>query len=298
VSARLAVVQRLVAAWSAGWVVVRWAYLQDLAGLPDRRWAPIGALATVDGPPSRALVTAALAAVVVLGALLAVGRAPRWAVPVWAAAVLLVSTFASSWGQVFHTENLLALHAIVLAAAAVLPRPDPDVVLRALAVVTVTTYVVAGVAKLRDGGLEWLTGDVLRHQVAFDNARKAVVGGATSPLGTRLVDHAWLWPPLAAGALVVELGAPLALLHRRLATAWVAAAWAFHAGVLALMAIGFPYQLALVAFAPLLPVERLRFLAPNSEPNSEPTSEPNSEPATPATRIRVPRVAGSAGGAR
>src|SRR5690606_24095402 len=72
----------------------------------------------------------------------------------------------------------------------------------------------------------------------------------------------WLWPPLAAGSLAVELGAPLALLHRRVAHAWVAAAWCFHAGVLALMAIAFPYQLAVVAFAPLLPVERLRWLVP------------------------------------
>ena len=93
---RLAVVQRLVAAWSAGWVVVRWPYLQDLAGLPDRRWAPIGVLAPADGPPSRLVVTAVLAAVVVLGAALALGRAPRWAVPAWAGAVLLVTTFASS----------------------------------------------------------------------------------------------------------------------------------------------------------------------------------------------------------
>jgi hypothetical protein len=292
VTVRLAVVQRLVAAWSAGWVVVRWAYLQDLAGLSGRRWAPIGVLAPAGDPPGRVLVTVALVAVVLLGGAIALARAPRWVVPVWAGAVLLVTTFASSWGQVFHTENLLALHALVLAAAAVLPRPDPELVVRALAVVTVTTYVVAGVAKLRDGGLEWLTGDALRHQVAFDNARKAVVGGSTSPLGTRLVAHGWLWPPLAAGALVVELGAPLALLHRRLAAAWVVAAWAFHAGVLALMAIGFPYQLALVAFAPLLPVERLRVLAPDLV---RPTS---GEPATAGTRIRVPRVAGRGGGAR
>ena len=255
---RLVVVRRLVAAWSVGWVVVRFAYLRGLADLPEARWEPVGVLAPLDRPPSSAVVLAVLLAAVGLGAWVALDRAPRPAVVGWAVAVLLITTWASSWGQLFHTENLLALHALVLGAGALLwRRPDPALLVRALAVVTVVAYVVAGVAKLRGSGLGWLTGDVLRDQVAFDNARKAVIGGATSPIGTRLVEHAWLWPPLALGSLVVELGAPLALLHRRVATAWVAAAWCFHVGVLALMAIGFPYQLALVAFTPLLPVERL-----------------------------------------
>ena len=39
---------------------------------------------------------------------------------------------------------------------------------------------------------------------------------------------------------------------------WIAAAWGFHVGILVLMAIGFPYQLLGVAYAPLLPLERIR----------------------------------------
>ena len=57
--------------------------------------------------------------------------------------------------------------------------------------------------------------------------------------------------------LVVELGAPLALLGRRWAYTWVALAWSFHVAVLALMAVLFPYPLVGVAFASMLPVERL-----------------------------------------
>lgn len=263
-TARLAVVQRLVGAWSAGWILVRLPYLRGLSDLPDGRWSPVGVLAGLDAPPAPGLVTALLLAAAALGAFVALDRAPAPAVAAWAVLVLLVTTWASSWGQLFHTENLLALHALVLGAAAVARRwrPDPALVVQALAVVTVATYVVAGVAKLRESGLDWIAGDVLRDQVAFDNVRKAVVGGATSPIGTRLVDHGWVWPPLAAASLVVEVGAPLALLRPRLATCWVVAAWAFHVGVLALMAIGFPYQLALVAFVSLLPVERLHRLVP------------------------------------
>ena len=62
--------------------------------------------------------------------------------------------------------------------------------------------------------------------------------------------------------MAVELGAPLALLGRRCGVAWAAAAWLFHVGVFALMAIAFPYALSGIAFAPLLPVERLRLPRP------------------------------------
>jgi hypothetical protein len=262
VTARLVPVRRVVAAWSALWVLVRFPYLRALADLPEHRWEPVGLLAPLPHPPPDLLVTAALAGAAGLGALVALDRAPRPAVVGWSVLVLGVTTWASCWGQLFHTENLLALHALLLGAAALVARPDPAFVVRAMAVVTVVAYVVAGAAKLRGSGLEWLTGDVLRDQVAFDSARKAVVGGATSPLGTRLVEYERIWPPLAAASLAVELGAPVALLHRRLAHGWVAAAWLFHVGVLALMAIGFPYQLSLVAFAPLLPLERVRWLVP------------------------------------
>jgi hypothetical protein len=178
---------------------------------------------------------------------------------VWAATILLVATYVSSWGQLFHTENLLVLHALVLAAWALAPRPvDPVTVLRALVVVVVAAYVVAGVAKLRGSGWDWLEGDILRNKVAFDNLRKSVIGAPASPFAETALGAGWLWSPLAVLTLVVELGAPVALLGRRWATSWIVAAWAFHVGILAVMAIGFPYQLLGIAYAPLLPLERIR----------------------------------------
>jgi hypothetical protein len=95
--------------------------------------------------------------------------------------------------------------------------------------------------------------------VAFDNLRKAVIGAPGSPVAEAVLGAGWLWPVLAAVTVVVELGAPVVLLgRRRLTTAWIAGAWGFHVGILAIMAIAFPYQLLGVAYAPLLPVERLR----------------------------------------
>ena len=77
---------------------------------------------------------------------------------------------------------------------------------RLAALVTVLTYVLAGVAKLRLGGLEWMLGDTLRNHVAYSAARLDLLGGTPSPLGRRLVAQAWLFPPLAIATVLVELG--------------------------------------------------------------------------------------------
>ena len=45
--------------------------------------------------------------------------------------------------------------------------PGADWPVRVAAVVTVLTYVLAGIAKLRIGGVAWMTGDTLRNHVAF-----------------------------------------------------------------------------------------------------------------------------------
>jgi len=194
----------------------------------------------------------------VSSAALAAGWRTRLTGPSAALAVLAVATYRSSWGQLFHTEHLLVLHLLVLGAALGLAARDDGFVLRLLAVVTVATYVVSAWAKLRTGGLDWISGDTLRNQIAYDNVRKEVLGAPSSPLAGLLVPHAWLFPPLAAATIAVELGAPLALLGARAARWWAGAVWLFHLGVAALMAIVFAYPLSGVAFAPLLPVERLR----------------------------------------
>lgn len=258
---RLRVVRALVGAYAAIWMVVRLRYHLGLSGFDDARWSPVGVLAPFDGPPPAWIASIVLLVAIPLAAALAVGWRVRLTAPMCALATLLVTTYASSWGQLFHTENLLVLHLGVLAGAALVRRPDPALVLRVLAVATAAAYVVSGVAKLRGSGWAWVTGDVLRDQVAYDNLRKALLGAPYSPIGARAVAHGWLFAPMAVAALVIELGAPLALLGRRAGAAWSGAAWLFHVGVFALMAIAFPYQLAGVALAPLLPVEGLR--APN-----------------------------------
>lgn len=264
---RLALLRVLVTAYGVVWLVARAPHLWDVTRFADDRWRPIGVLAGLDRPPSASVVALVVTLAVVSGVAALVGWRYRIAAPVFAVSLLLATTWRNSWGQIFHTENLLVLHLFVLAlvpAAAAWsvdarrshPSPRPDTrfggPIRIMALLTVATYVVAGVAKVRFGGAAWLDGDVLAHQIAFDNVRKAAVGSPTSPLTGLLLDARWLLTPMAVATLLVELGSPLALLSRRAAQVWAAAAWGFHVAILATMVIVFAYPLSVVALVPVL----------------------------------------------
>lgn len=273
---RLAVLRILVCGYVLGWSLVRLPAHLAHTGQPARRWDPVGVLAPFGDPLPDWLVVGAAVLTPALAGAAALGWRYRVTAPLLAAAVLVVATLDSSWGQVFHTENLMVLHVIVLAAApaaadtlALGRRAGPagpdgryGWPVRLAAVVVALAYLAAGLAKLRASGWAWAGGDVLRNLVAHDNLRKAVLGDAYSPLGTALVRHGWLFPPLAIASLAVELGAVPALPWRRARVAWAVAAWVFHLGVLALMAIVFPYQLTGVAFAPFARLERFPGVRP------------------------------------
>ena len=77
-----------------------------------------------------------------------------------------------------------------------------------------------------------------------------------SDIGVSMVRHPALFAPLAVLTLFIELGAPLALAHRRVALAWTLGAWAFHIGVLVTMGITFAYPLSFVPFLAFFRLER------------------------------------------
>ena len=268
---RLAVVRILVGAYAVVFVILRSFHWLDTSRLPLRRFQPVGVLAWMDEPLSTGVV-AALAIVALAGAVaFTIGWRFPLVAPAFALVLLILTTHGNSWGQVLHTENLLVLHVIVLslspadhayarnktAAPDKGPSHEYGWALRVMTLVVVIAYVIAGLAKLRNGGLDWLTGDILRNQIAHDNLLKIQLGDFHSPIGEWLVQFGWLFPPMAISSVIVELGAPVVLLGRRWRTAWVSAAWTFHLGVLVIMAILFSYQLAGVAFVSMLPVERL-----------------------------------------
>jgi hypothetical protein len=271
-ASRIAALRILVGGYALAYLVLRFGHFWDVAALEPRRWEPVGVLAWRDQPLPVGAVRVALVAALLAGALFVAGRWYRVVGPVFAALVLALVTMRNSWGQVWHTEHLLVWHLAVLSVAPAAdawaagnPRRVPAARRSAeryawapllMTTATVTTYVLAGITKLRDAGLEWAAGDILRNQVAYDNVRKAAMGADWSPVAGAVLDHAWVFAPLSVATLAVELGAPFALGGGAARRAWAVAAWLFHVGVLALMAISFPYQLSGVAFASLFAVER------------------------------------------
>jgi hypothetical protein len=271
-AARIAWVRFGVGAYAFVYLVARAGHLNSVARFPAEAFVPVGLASVLDEPLAPFAVHTAYAATVALAAAFTLGLGYRFTAPAFALLLTWVLGYRHSFGMIFHTDNLLVLHVacLSLAGAAASPLPWPrrvmtsaaraetrsGWVLRVCCMLTVASYVVAAVAKLRITGFEWALGDVLREHVAYDAIRKIELGSIYSPIGTWLVPHGWLFPPLAAFSLATELAAPLALLNVRAAAVWCIAAWLFHAGVLALMAIAFPYPLSGCAFLAFFPIER------------------------------------------
>ena len=128
--------------------------------------------------------------------------------------------------------------------------------IKLLVALAAATYMMAGIAKLRIAGIDWIDGELLRNQIAIDNLRKALLGDATAPLATEFLEHPQLFTAFSALTIVLEIGAPFALLGGRLARLWAVAIWGFHVGVVLLMNIWFLYPLAFIAFLPVFHCER------------------------------------------
>lgn len=268
---RLGMLRILTGAYGVVYLFARIGAILGSTHYPAAQFKPVGLSMVLDQPLPPWMVIAGLLLAILLGVAFTVGWRFRLTGPGFAATFLWVLCYRNSWGMPFHTENLLVLHTIVLASGpsadawsldargATLPEPSRRFgwVIALMCWATALTYFVAGWAKLSHSGFGWVTSDTLRNFIAYDNIRKAELGAGYSTLGTWMVAHAWVFPPLAAVSLTVELGAPLSILHRRLGMVWVVAAWGFHVGVLGLMYILFHYPILGFAYASYFPVEKL-----------------------------------------
>jgi hypothetical protein len=265
----LGAIRLLVGGYAVLYMAVRFIYLQSFAAFDPASFRPVGVVTLLSSPLPGWLVRA----LVILTALVAIAFAAGWRFrvvgPLFAALLLWVVSYSNSWGMIFHTENLLVLHVIVLGLSRAADswsldsrrRSQPSGAsgsynwpVKLLCIITVVAYFIAGVAKIRYGGIGWLDGAVLRHHIAIDNVRKIVLGAMYSPFAGPLMRIDGAYTVMSIMTLVVELGAPLALLHRRIAYPWVVGIMGFHWSVLALMMITFFYPLTGIAFVSFLPV--------------------------------------------
>ena len=265
---RLAALRILIGMFGLVWVSSRASELFRLVELPRSHFRPVGVVAILEAPLPAGVAIAIVLLTIVLMALFVLGIGFRVVGPLAAAALLWTLTYRNSWGLPLHTENLLVLHVIALALAPAADawalgrreRPAPEAgygwAVKLLVALTAATYVLAGIAKLRIAGMDWLDGELLRNQIAIDNARKALLGDYMAPFATLFLEHPDALVAFCVMTLAIELGAPIALLGGRPARLWAAAAWGFHLGVILLMNIWFLYPLVGIAMCPIFRVER------------------------------------------
>ncbi|MEY4575866.1 MAG: hypothetical protein RL701_569 [Pseudomonadota bacterium] len=268
---RLATLRFLTGVFALCYLLVRAPVLADFRRAPGV-FRPVGSASFLQAPLPSWSVFALYGLALVVGVMFTLGVRFKWSGPAFALLALWVTSYRNSWGMVFHNENLLVLHLIVVglsdAAAAlsfdarrlgraVAPEARFGWPLRLVSLTTVLVYVLAGIAKLKVTGISWMDGEVLRNYIAYDAMRKSQIGSIHSPLAGYLVQVGWPYLFLSVATLAIELGGPLALLDRRLTRAWVYGAYGFHIGVFVSMAIAFPYPLSGIAFASLFECEKL-----------------------------------------
>jgi hypothetical protein len=278
-AARLGLVRLLVGAYTLQHLLSRRRLFRDLVRNRPELFAPVGPVRVLARPVPPAVADALNDATLVSTALFTLGVGGPVTARVHAALLTWTLAYRNSWSMIFHSENLLVLHTLALTAgratdavsvaAALRGGPAPAAhprygwPLHLMNGCTAAVYLLAGVAKVAgESGWAWASGKALRRQVAIDGLRKEVFGSHASPLAYRLYPYRRLFTAMAVTSLVVELGAPLALVDRRLGRIWALGAFAMHWGILAVMGIWFRYQLTGVAFASWFDIERaLRRLA-------------------------------------
>jgi hypothetical protein len=115
---------------------------------------------------------------------------------------------------------------------------------RAVWVLFALMFFGAGVAKLRQSGLEWIFSD----NMAILLMRAQMQGNAVLPFASYLREYPWLGQLVAAGTILVEAGYPLALFSSRARWILVPGAFFMQIGISLLMGITFRNWLILNLF--------------------------------------------------
>jgi len=209
--------------------------------------------------PTYALVSGVFVALLVASVVAATGRAPR----LLGAAVFVLylewMVIAMSYGKVDHDRfgflvALAVLPTVGRARWGDLTRSEAaGWALRATQFAVVATYFFAAWAKLRFGGLDWLTGATLTRAVL----RRGTV------LSDWVVDYPGLLVGFQFFIVAFELSSPIVLF---LAYRWqqrvVAALYGFHVMTYAAITISFlPHCVAMASFLPLEKVRPLVWLS-------------------------------------
>ena len=277
-AARLAVLRIATGIFALWYLVPR---LEMLARISSETsvelFAPVGLARVLSSPITEAANLALLQTMIALAVFYMLGIGFRVTGPMFAIVLAFVLSYRNSWSMVYHSDNAMVLQILILGLAPSARVLSVDALLtgrfwskesgtafgwpvRLMIAATTGTYLLAGLAKvLGDQGWSWALGANLRGQVAVDALRKELFASSGSPLAYDLYGEVWLFTLLGVSSLILELGAPMALLHRRIAWLWALSTFGMHWGIYFIMDIQFRYCLSGVIFLCCFPMERISF---------------------------------------
>ena len=202
--------------------------------------------------PNEMLVTVVQVALLASAGVATTGRLPRLSGTLVFLLYFEWMVIAMSYGKVDHDRFafLVALAVLPTAGAARWGDRSSDEragwALRAVQVAVVLTYLLSVFAKLRFGGLDWLTGATMT---------RAVIRRGTF-ISEPLLDYPWVLQAAQYGIVLFELCSPLLLLRGWWGRAFLGVTVAFHVVTFATISIIFlPHVICLFSFVEL---ERLR----------------------------------------
>jgi hypothetical protein len=272
-ASRLGLIRALVGGYTLYYLARRRPMLRRLVRTDESLFAPVGPVRVLREPLPAPVADRLNDATLVTTALFALGAGHRVVGPLHSALLTWTLSYRNSWSMIYHNDNTLVLHTLVLGAsraadaasldalagrARPVPHPRYGWPLRLMNASSSAAYLLAGIAKVAGpSGWGWAHGDGLRRQVAVDGVRKEVYGSSAAPAAYALYRHKHLFTGFAVGSLVLELGAPLALLNRKLGKLWALSMFGLHWGIRVIMGIKFRYQMSGVSFTPWFEVERV-----------------------------------------
>jgi len=239
---------------------------------------PVGVVSILSQPLAPVVNQVLLIGTLLLGVPFILGWRYQITGPAFSAFLLWVISYRLSWSMIYHSMHLVVLHILVLGFSPAADALSLDAHRRSLAgagqeasrawqygfairlicAVTVCAYFVTGIAKVASPlGWSWATGRSIRSQVAADAIRKELLGTSGAGLFYRVYNYVWLFTIMGLLSFIVELGAPLALLNKRLGRLWAATAYLMHWGILFIMAIEFRYHLSGILYASFFDMERV-----------------------------------------
>ncbi len=256
--------------------------------LPGYLYNPVGIFGIFSNPPELITIQLIVLAALIANIFFILGFLFRFTGPVFSILLLFVISYKNSWSMVYHSHNIVVLHCLVLGFTrsadtlsldSIINKTFPNKYISLIFCsrfagtdktwqygwpimlinsLTVITYTIAGIAKIMGPlGIYWALGESVRSQIAVDAIRKEFISTGAEPLAFFLYNKVYIFTVMGVGTLILELGAPLALLNRRIGYVWSILTYSLHWGIYMIMGITFRYQLLGIIFLPFFELEKI-----------------------------------------